>query len=512
MALEHNFEQKLYDLLDTRNFNVETKGSDGRDALPSESRIFSFDYVSSTGRNYGTMVIALTDNNEMTVMYGDNLGRAMEDPQDREEFFQFQHQLKQLAQRNRWDSTLTDISKLKKVQAGMAAIREGLFEGYYGTRKISYSGEPTQARLMIRHKRDLEEGDARYRYVDSIFIETVQGERFKLPFTNLAGARAMLEHVRQGGTPYDIRGNHITECVTEIAVLNRFNRAAQRKVMEGVTQELVSQAQDYYQQRRQDLRHMGTSRGYRTYFESWHPATLSETEELVEDIKTLFIEQTLDARIEAALPLLARIQQQGTDMKEARIFESWMDNLAEGTWALPETPEQQNKLRELMSQELPVGADGTNATTQLHDLVGDDQLFDIIQGLAADDPDVNVWDSEEVKTRMEELGIDMGVLAPGNVPTQGLEEPEQPVSEETMDEADDISTFEAIMKNAGLDEAAKCNHTMEGEMCPKHGLRECGMHEGQNDDPMNYNAAITGSYYESEDQSLQRLRELALGR
>jgi hypothetical protein len=24
-----------------------------------------------------------------------------------------------------------------------------------------------------------------------------------------------------------------------------------------------------------------------------------------------------------------------------------------------------------------------------------------------------------------------------------------------------------------------CNHTMEGEMCPEHGLAECGMHESQ---------------------------------
>ena len=55
---------------------------------------------------------------------------------------------------------------------------------------------------------------------------------------------------------------------------------------------------------------------------------------------------------EDALPLLAKIQQQGRDMKEADIFESWINNLAEGTWSLPETPEQLNQLKELMSLEL----------------------------------------------------------------------------------------------------------------------------------------------------------------
>jgi hypothetical protein len=30
-----------------------------------------------------------------------------------------------------------------------------------------------------------------------------------------------------------------------------------------------------------------------------------------------------------------------------------------------------------------------------------------------------------------------------------------------------------------MTEASGCNHTMEGEMCPEHGLAECGMHESQ---------------------------------
>jgi hypothetical protein len=95
--------------------------------------------------------------------------------------------------------------------AGIAAIKEGLFEGYYGSRKVSYMGEQTQARLVINHNRVLGENDKRYRYVESLFIETADQERFRLPFKSLAGGRAMLEHVRQGGRPYDVRGNHILQ-------------------------------------------------------------------------------------------------------------------------------------------------------------------------------------------------------------------------------------------------------------------------------------------------------------
>lgn len=405
MAQELTIEQKLNDLLETHNFHPEMLGKDGRPCKDaSTAKTFSFDYIGSSGNNYGTMVIVLGDDNEMFVMYGDNLGKTIEDHKDRDEFFEFQQTLMTLANRNRWHATLTDISKLKHIQAGIAAITEGLFEGYYGNKRVSYAGEPTEARLMLKHNRVLGENDARFRYVESIFIETADGERFKLPFTNLGGGRAMLEHVKQGGKPYDIRGNHICEMVGELKVLSRFNRASAGRVMEGVTQEIVEQAKTYYKNLREHIKRMSTHRGYSTYFESWHPAESLDHEKLVEDIKTMFIEQTLDTRIEDALPLLARIQQ-GNVMKEADIFESWIDHLSEGTWNLPETPEQLDKLKQLMSNELIVGPDATNATEQLYDLVGDDILFDRLSRLAERDPRANAWDDTEVMSRLSELGI-----------------------------------------------------------------------------------------------------------
>jgi len=414
MATTNSISQQLLDLLATRNYHPEMLDRMGRPSNAEDAKTFTFDYMAGSGKNYGTMVIVLDSDNEMKIMYGDNLGRTMEGD-DKSEFFDFLQHLNQKATSNRYTHSIQDINQLKHTMQGMAAIQEGLFEGYYGTRKISYAGEPTQARLQIVHSQPLGEGDARYRHIDRMFIETAEGEKFKLGFKSLSGARAMLEHVRQGGKPYDIRGCHISETVNEIAVLSRFNRASANRILEGVTQELVTEAQVYYQSLRENLKHMASGRGYAKYFESWHPATINEQEGVVDNIKTLFIEQSIDSRIEAALPLLAKIQQRGNEMKEADIFENWINRLAEGTWTLPETPEQLDKLKTLMTKELIVGPDATNATEQLYDLVGDDELFDRLHALADQDPRANAFNDTEVMNRLAELGIEMPEpTAPGN--------------------------------------------------------------------------------------------------
>ena len=456
MATTNSISQQLLDLLATRNYHPEMLDKMGKPSDAEDAKTFTFDYTSGSGKNYGTMVIVLDSDNEMKIMYGDNLGRTMEGD-DKGEFFDFLQHLNQKARANRWTHSIADISQLKHTMQGMAAIQEGLFEGYYGTRKISYAGQPTEARLRIVHSQPLGENDARYRHIAKMFIETAEGECFKLGFKSLGGARAMLEHVRQGGKPYDVRGCHITETVNEIAVLSRFNRASASRIVEGVTQELITEAQAYYQTLRENLKHMASTRGYAKYFESWHPATISEQEGVVDNIKTLFIEQSIDSRIEAALPLLAKIQQRGQEMKEADIFESWINNLAEGTWTLPETPEQLDKLKTLMTKELIVGPDATNATEQLYDLVGDDILFDRLNALADQDPRANAWNDTEVMNRLAELGIEMPApTAPGNPaePQTGATAPvAAAVPPNPAPDAQVRESLNAMRKSAGLAEA-----------------------------------------------------------
>ena len=479
---QNSIGSELNNLLITHDFDVAALSTKtGKPAVnergvpdTSEADMFSFDWVGPTGKNYGTMVILLDQNGGMTVYFGDNLGRTM-DPEDKKAWYGdeetgsrgFLEQLKNFAIRTskvRGGFSLEDLSKLKYAIAGQAALTES----FYGTRKVSYSGQPTDARLMIKHTRPIAEGDKRYRYVESLFIETAEGERFRLPFRKLAGGRAMLEHVRQGGNPYDMRGQHIAETVNQINVLSQFRRAHQGRVFEGAAGELVTETNQYYQQLTQNLKHMANGRGYTRYFESWKPGDISDSDMVVEDLRSMFIETRIDPRIETALPMLAKIQQEVKAMKEAEIFESWAARLVEGTWALPDTPEKMTELKTWLSEPRPLGPDAEDVTDVLYELIGDDSLFDQLQGMAEEDatmdavPIVQAWvtRNKDLSPTLAELATSFqtaapteppapeapAAAAPPTAPAPAAPAPAAaaPTTQLPMEEGDNPSTFESL--------------------------------------------------------------------
>ena len=586
---------KLFDLLVSRDFEPEMLDAQGRAAAsPSETEVFSFDFRAESGQDYGTVVIMLGDAGDLEVYCSDNVGRGMEGD-DKNDWFAFLEQLKNFATRNFMGFGIKNLNHLRYSMQGQAAIKEGLFESWAGKKDISWNAGATESRLMIKHKRVMDEGEARFRCIESLFIETAEGERYKLPFRNLTAGKAMLEHVRAGGRPYDDRGQHIAEMVTELNVLSRFRRANTGKLLEGDTAVLVEKTTAYYETLRHNLKSLTSRRGYSQYFETWNPTALTEESAVIDGLKHMFVTQSIDQRIEDALPLIARIQQQENIMKEAEIFEDWADKLMEGTWQTPDTPEKQRQLLELLSKDLLVGADATNATEQLYDLLGDDELFDQLYELAR--RDANADARQVVLDRMQELSADpdvMKVITSLNIDADAVMDPPEPTPADLGSEEDkveemlggdasdefirDVSIKEpesgmeesvkdpkdqtedpegttqpaypeyaqdlsSILKHAGvpaqerpspdyelevaetanpgvtpadidgvpteeLDEASRCNMSEAEQMCPVHGLRECGMYE---------TSALQGQYGHSgrmqpvakDTGFLTRLRELS---
>lgn len=468
-----NTSRQLYDLLVTKNFDIQALDSGtGRGPVNDQGQPdidqadeFRFDFVAQSGKNYGSVVILLGDDNELTMFFGDNVGKTMEG-RDKQDWFDFMYQIKQFATKNFLSFQPENLSKLKYTKQGQAAISEGLFESWQGRGNLSWNAQPTEARILIKHKKALAEGEARFRCIESIYIETADQERFKMKTRSLTAAKAMLEHVRQGGNPYDPRGQHINEIVEQLSVLSRFRRANAGQLLEGETQALVEQTDAYYRNMHAILKHMGSNRGYQSYFESWTPSQVDAGNLVVEDLKDLFVKQTIDHRIEEALPLLARITQEANAMKETQIFESWINRLVEGTWNLPETPEQKQILVDILSKDFPVGADATNATEQLYDVFGDDELFDRLHELA--DADANADARSVVMARMQELSGQSpdieAVLGQLQTANPAAPEPDQMAQDvasdeqlpQSMEEADDLSSLEEYTGNPtnfGLEES-----------------------------------------------------------
>lgn len=408
MAQENTASQQIYNLLVTKDFDPKSLDAMGKPTVnPSEADLFSFNF-STNGNEYGTVVVLINGDNDLEVYYGDNLGKGM-DPGDKGDWYDFLAMLRQTAKRNLLTFSLNNMNKLKYQMASMADISESLImEAWKAQGKSkSYSNQPGKAKVVIQHSRAIGEGEQRFRNIAALFVENAQGERFRMPFESIAGAKAMARHVSEGGTPYDAFGQYISETMNEIATLGKFVRASRSNQFAQNEQALgiVEDAVKHYADLKRKAKKMISKRGYKEIFSAYDPAETTELDETIESVREVFVNSSIDSRIEEALPILAKIKE--NTMREADVFENWTNQIMEGTWALPETEEDMAKLRELMSKPLPCGPDGEYASEQLYSLIGDDELFDNIGELADKDPDADC--RELVMARAQELGVEINV-------------------------------------------------------------------------------------------------------
>jgi hypothetical protein len=379
-----NIAQQLYNLLTAKGFNVKSLNNTGdQDAAIQDSDIFSFDFVHK-GTNYGSVVIILKPDLSIELLVTDAIGKHMDnDLGARDAWFAFLQELRNFARRKSPDFKISDASQLPyRLKAAESA---NLAEGrYWGSKHISRTTGPQKTKLRIRHNRDINEGDARFRHIQELFIETADEQRFKLPFTSLVGGRAMARHCAEGGNPWDPIGQNITKMVKECAVMGNFLRRVSAGNWANTPQiELVEAARRHYQEQRKRLKSLAGRRGYQNHvsnFDSTNDMVVAES--TVQAIKELFCQAPNQEMVSEVAPIL------GT-MAEADQFESWADSLLEGTWSLPQDKEAEDTLIQIMSQPLKLGANAQNATGKLYDLLGDDVLFDMLSDAAESDPEAD---------------------------------------------------------------------------------------------------------------------------
>lgn len=325
---------ELRSLLSRGGRVVTNLNSDGKVVpVPDEAELFQFDFTKD-GENYGKVYVTIDGLHQLVVYFDDKVARSPKNGStDSESWEQLIRTLKRFATQKQLSFQLSDQDNLENDMAKREYTKkqERVNEGYHSMgKKASYSDNVPTTKMIIKHTRNIEEGEQRYRNVEKIFIENAEGERFLAPTTKPGIARVYARHVAEGGKPNDERWNHLSNLCEEYNKMAGFVRATRNGQFNESAQRLVTEGIAHYQRLRESLAKMSGKRGYNTYFESWTPP-LMESEEQI-DLSEMFMTASLDPRIESVMPILGKLSKnlgEAVDMEETIALEAWADSLTD---------------------------------------------------------------------------------------------------------------------------------------------------------------------------------------
>lgn len=195
------------------------------------------------------------------------------------------------------------------------AMEETVMESFskmFGTLKTSQQ-TLENVRILVRHKTPIDENvrGARARQISAIFLEC-NGERFRFPHNNLAGARAMAQHLAHGGAMYDKVGAYITESVGQLLKLQSFNRyVTANKLINEDSSGIVETVKENIETLRTEIKKLSGSKTYETVkarIETFERETLAEDD--ISQLKDLFTIRRFDEKFEEVLPIVKQLIQE----------------------------------------------------------------------------------------------------------------------------------------------------------------------------------------------------------
>lgn len=401
---------------------------------PEKARFFNFDYIVD-GKNYGNITISLIDEMSLKVYFSKNISHDL-DKEERDKWYSFLRELREFAKRNLLSfeprditrSTLKhrDLHQVSKADSTYGKDEVVSESKLYGTSKSSYE-KFGPVRIIVRHTKPVvdEVGGARSRNISSIYVETAEGERFKMPFKSLKASRAMARHISAGGTPHDELGQHITEMATECTKLKPFLNNVRRRTFEDTeTQSMVEAAFEYHGLLNNTLQRMSGKKGYsncKEQFVATSTSYIPEDDLDVDAIKERFVKRTYNDKMDEALPLVQKAYKMKKENKFAKQFESWANSIAE-SWDEDEEGVKQwgiepinvDDLVDAMAEPIPLGVDAINATNAISGIINSNELEDILVHASKQDPEADArdvvieWLEENVPAVYQELMHEIG--------------------------------------------------------------------------------------------------------
>jgi hypothetical protein len=303
--------------------------------VPEEAEVFQFKFTKD-GEEYGTVTASIDGLHKLVIYFGDDVANSEKENNGGDDsWYKLLNHLKRFSQQHQLSFEVKNRDHLKYDMAKREHMKkqERISEGYYPMgKKASYNDNIPTVKIVIEHSRQIEEGEQRYRNVNRIFLENTQGERILAPTTKPGIAQIYARHLAEGGLPHDDRWNHIGSLCEEYQKMAGFVRATRNNQFNESAQQLVNEGINHYQSLRESLSKMRGARGYNAYFESYIPP-LMEDEAEENNLNELFVQETLDPRIESVMPILSKLHKKVAEMKEVNELSEWADSLTEAPGA-----------------------------------------------------------------------------------------------------------------------------------------------------------------------------------
>ena len=287
---------------------------------PSQARFFDFNYT-VLKQDLGRVNIKI-DPRSLIIIYNESMLDGY--PHEvRENWYNFLREMRQFARSNLLTFDTRDITKSNLDQRDYEYLSKNTGENQmsesklFGTSKTSYQ-DIGEARIIVKHSRPVNYNvpAGRTQHIESIYIESSNGERFRYPFKHLNGARAMAIHVANGGNAYDSMGSYISGLSEELSKLRQFKNYTQRSgVMSEALGDITSKVIDRIDTVKTEIANLQKQGYYESFKESFAP---SEAQEVPEDMINQWVDaltiKTFNEELKSVFPYIYKLVAEKSDL------------------------------------------------------------------------------------------------------------------------------------------------------------------------------------------------------
>ena len=316
--MENNLDKiakDLYGKIQTRFPDIKI-GDENAEVLSKKSdipkaRFFEFEYTEH-GKPLGTIAITLDTDDGIVIQISGELGDVKS---TYHKAYAFIRSFRKFAKSRLLNFDVQNIGKSnldKRDYQFQAKSKElPIMENkMFGTNRISYQNLG-EARLIVKHSQPINPAVAagRSMHIESIYIENADGERFKYPYKHLHGARALAEHIKHGGNPYDAIGKHITGLSEELNQLRKFKGYVSRQeqvseAMGSVTNRVLERIESV----KKEVQNLQKA----SYYEQFAESFVEQTEKIIpEEIMNDWVDRltvrTFNEELKSVFPYLYNI-------------------------------------------------------------------------------------------------------------------------------------------------------------------------------------------------------------